>query len=514
MVNKKMHLIHLTLLATLTFLAIDVHAATWYVDSSATGANNGTSWTNAWTSLSSTSAASAGDTVYISGGSTGSTRTYTLTSEWTPKGGSSGNPITYKIGQDSSHNGTAIFSCSGGNWIGGTITYVVISGDAGDGQMHFQISNMGGYGVECNQTGAHDFRISYVNFGRVGGGLWLQNVYSVEVDHCYVYKTGGAEWTDNVIRLNNTVYAWDNTKLHHNTFYMPRSDSGSGDDCVQQGGGGVSFYSNTVIAYLDNYQGGQHSDGVQPTNGSYLKYYNNYFRDIANYAIYIDAYYSGFSDVLIYNNIIVLTSSALQRSAPPKGIAIGSDQTPQTFNRVVVANNLIVDYGGNLAIHMDPIFGGTYTNCYMVNNYGINSGGFAAAPSGIVTSNNISIASGTGHVVEYTALSPNNDFHLSSSDTSFKDRGTNMSSYFTTDKDGVSRPQGAAWDIGPYEGSGSTAGRISRADREAPWVQCSTLRRVSSRRDLSSIPSEGITPTSSHFRTPAPDQPPPSDSLS
>lgn len=36
-----------------------------YVNSAATGANNGTSWTDAWTSLSSASAAAAGDTVYV-----------------------------------------------------------------------------------------------------------------------------------------------------------------------------------------------------------------------------------------------------------------------------------------------------------------------------------------------------------------------------------------------------------------------------------------------------------------
>ena len=43
-----------------------------------------------------------------------------------------------------------------------------------------------------------------------------------------------------------------------------------------------------------------------------------------------------------------------------------------------------------------------------------------------------------------------NDFHLSSSDGVARDGGVTLS-YFSTDKDGVTRPQGTAWDIGPYE---------------------------------------------------------------
>jgi len=50
-----------------------LQAAVWYVDKAATGANNGRSWTDAWTNFSSvvwgSAGVKAGDTLYISGGS-------------------------------------------------------------------------------------------------------------------------------------------------------------------------------------------------------------------------------------------------------------------------------------------------------------------------------------------------------------------------------------------------------------------------------------------------------------
>src|SRR5215470_5699077 len=93
------------------FMAGAAQAATWYVDNAASGANNGTSWSNAWKSFSAvvwgTGGVKAGDTLFISGGST--QKIYTET--WSVgAGGVAGSPIRIAIdATNAAHNGSVIF---------------------------------------------------------------------------------------------------------------------------------------------------------------------------------------------------------------------------------------------------------------------------------------------------------------------------------------------------------------------------------------------------------------------
>jgi T5SS/PEP-CTERM-associated repeat protein len=143
--NMMMKRLLIIISITLTAIA-RTNAATWYVDTAATGSNNGTSWANAWTSISSATGSSVapGDTVYISNGSY---------ANFNPKSGTVGNPITYKIGQQAGHNGTVTFTGSG-TWLSNE-NNLIISGDAGDGQMHFATS---GYGKIVDTPSTH-FRL-------------------------------------------------------------------------------------------------------------------------------------------------------------------------------------------------------------------------------------------------------------------------------------------------------------------------------------------------------------------
>jgi hypothetical protein len=86
-----------------------VMGANWYVDNAATGANNGKSWANGWTSFSrivwGAGGVSAGDTLYISGGAVSKTYYESLVQGIA---GISGARITISVGQDSGHNGKVI----------------------------------------------------------------------------------------------------------------------------------------------------------------------------------------------------------------------------------------------------------------------------------------------------------------------------------------------------------------------------------------------------------------------
>lgn len=58
--------------------------------------------------------------------------------------------------------------------------------------------------------------------------------------------------------------------------------------------------------------------------------------------------------------------------------------------------------------------------------------------------------SGVPRFASYVPYAVDNDFHLTADDSVARDKGTSLVT-FTTDKDGVARPQGARWDIGAYE---------------------------------------------------------------
>lgn len=422
-------------------------AASWYVDNSVVSSGNGQSWATAWKNLSNVAGLSAGDTVYISGGST-----YAV-SAWNPASGASGNPITFKIGQEAGHNGTATLNCGGDSLP--TSPNIVISGDAGDGNRHFVTSNCP-MGIEANSN----VRVSYITFGDVDTLIYLGGAYAgIEIDHCTAtaYNDRLAYWEI----TSGSGYAAN--KVHDNSFALSyHAGAGNvweGADGFQGNNSYTDFYNNFIYGVADN-RGINHGDAFQASGGGggtrYVRIFNNKIRDLGNYGIYFEAYASPvlMEHIKIYNNVIDYTDINIKNGST-QAIAIGPSEDNFTFSDFIVANNTVADSGpGAGAINFWNPGGrpGTFTNCYVQNNIEINGGGDAYDPA-VVHTNNVALtlSASSGHFASYAPLSASNDYHLGSADATFKDKGVSLSSYFTADKDGISRPQGAAWDIGAYE---------------------------------------------------------------
>jgi hypothetical protein len=452
---------HLFSVMMISVVIESADAATWYVDNAATGAGTGTTWANAWTSIGMISGVHAGDVVYISGGPAGSSRTYTLSSTWTPAGGVAGNPITYQIAQDSAHNGTAVFRVTSPvAWIGGGPQNIIVSGNAGDGAMHFQVSPISPSGLRepIEMGGSVNARISYCNFTQQSDGIQVDsNATQLEIDHCYLYKLNSTGTAGTFIQT--TGLPWDSVRLHDCEIHVPYDNvtSGFGDDGLQGNNwSGVSVYNNNIITYPQGgYMGGDHQDGIQVLSGDHIKIYGNVFQNLSGFAVFIDGVQGNFSDTWIYNNIAAITNSGFSTfNYSRQAIAVIGQGSSKVFTDIVVANNLIVDYGArNAILFYNSENTSKYVNCVCRNNLSLNSGPILTenSKSGVIlTDHNVITTSGSGFASykRYGSIPPN-DFHLTSGASQLIGHGIDLSAYFTTDKDGVARTTGA-WDIGPY----------------------------------------------------------------
>jgi len=442
----------------LLILAMKVPAATWYVDSSVATSGNGTAWATAWKALSNITGVKAGDTVYISGGAGGSSQTYSVSS-WIPAGGAAGSPIIYQIGQDSAHNGTAVFSGSG-TWFGGA-NNVIVSGDAGDGARHFSCS---GYGKGANVNATSNLRISYVNLGsQLSAGVEGQGVSAFEFDHCYAYISDGT--ADHFMSVGVTGTTWDQNLIHDNTVYIPHQSGAAGDgaDGYQIGGNGFDLYNNLLVGYNTTYTGGQHQDGWQGLTNSYVKFYGNTFVDIGNYALFADAYYGGFNHIRAYNNLFLIDDPTIT-SVNPGGIVFGTDggyvgPSPCTFNDIIFANNVADGYGNNGSYTLNNVTGSshptTFSGGVIINNVSVNGGYISTdgnTTSTVINNATLTTAQGAADFVKYTANGgTNNDFHLLAAASALIGHATNEWACFTTDRDGKPRPVTGNWDMGPYQ---------------------------------------------------------------
>jgi hypothetical protein len=261
-----------------------------------------------------------------------------------------------------------------------------------------------------------------------------------------------------------------------------------GPDGVQVGSG-VSIYDNDFKQITTNaVTSSQHPDAIQ-AQGDNVKIYRNTFTNVGDSDIDFDTFADGTpSNVYVYNNLFRITDPI---DLYPEYFRLyrSSGVTLQSITNFRILNNTFVDDTGSYRAVRFDTFGGnpTGTGNQIENNifYNVGDGtsggpalyidpssGFTAA-SWTIDYNTYYRPSGTPYVsfagTNYTAtnwissrephgkvgapvfVSPGTDYHLTSGDTVARDAGAPFSPLFTTDRDGIARPQGSAWDIGAYE---------------------------------------------------------------
>jgi hypothetical protein len=495
----------------LLLLAFKASAANRYVDNTASGANNGTNWANAWQSFAAVNwtLVNPGDTVYISGGS--ASKTYSEKFTMNDENGTAGNPITFRVGQDAGHNGDVIFDFAstagdGTNHQGGIFrpgNYVHVNGFVGAvSKLHFR---------NYYNFGKKDTAVCFDAAYRVGTrviGVTATNINNfadldANTDCIIAYNVVHGVRGDHFVRLieslpndyGNRQVCSNDVILWFNSIEPPYGQEGGyaygGPDGVQSRHN-VSIFNNTFKSEITtNYTSNQHSDMVQGA-GTNISIYNNDFINVGDSAIDFDG--TNVSYLKIYNNTFRILTQVDDLPQFLRFYATASAQL--TLSNIVIANNTFIDNpfqaitfdnynGGNPTATGIEIKNNIFYNCgnglstLPIFNAAISSGTGFSLGAGFLFANNVYYKSGGAYMtfegvsstvaawvsanepgtgktnqplfVSYTANASANDLNLSASDTVAKDSAVTLS-YFSTDKAGATR--GATWDIGAFEYGG------------------------------------------------------------
>ncbi len=486
------------------------HVTEWYLDNrSGGGTNDGTSWSDAWRDFSSINwfAIKPGDTIYISGGSSGQTYNESL---YIPLGGVEGNPVTLKVGNDGGHNGKITLM----NGITMRAPWVTIDGARNPDYTFSNTENIvGNQNIEV--LNPNDFPCIYSNSPQGTRILWVDahncgsptgpqslggntsgvqfngnsgiNYRASEIAYSYIHDVWGTG-----IAVSGPASGYSFSKIHHNIIERVHND-------YMIGSGGLDIYNNIGRNWIG--PGIGHPDALQIW-APYTRIYNNVLYDTPGTLIYIQLQDVNSTGVQIFNNVMY-PNAQVENSA----ITFTTIANNVTLSNVLVANNLVYNLNKaqlslNVQPNITPIVVRSMTvknNIFYVPTNPNNSGNFIDFRNYNYTPNDIAydynILAGTGSLgIGYGATSysspeafstafsqyshntsarpqmvnPNNfDFRLLSIDSAARNKGDDLSSFCTAaygwtssncplTKDILGNDRTSAWDMGPYEYIGAS----------------------------------------------------------
>ena len=419
--------------------AAQCFGANFFVRKGASGANNGTSWTNAWNEMSQIkfSSVSCGDTIWLAGG------TYT-TDLSVNKTCNSGSPLninrvlssdgaaTASAGWSSSYDSPVVLQNASINLAAGA--FYTINGRKGS-----VAGNDYGISVRCTSSGGCD------GIDGAGSGN-LSNVTMMYVElygpACVESQNCGGSGASglNVAPSSNRVsyLLFDHGWIHR---YGESIRTSNWSDCTIQ-------YSNISDTHND---GQQHEDIVfsYPITNFTMRY--NKIWSSPNDGIF---FYGNETNTRIYGNVYYHSGAALLT------FYAGFTHNVYIYNNVFENDGTFGDYQPGWLYFQGTMTGEIANNiwvnvdsngqCSVCNHNAYTLGaGSESGSFNFVASNQF---------VNESAGNPGAaDFHLTATGvTAFANKGKALAAPFNVDPDGNTRGADGGWDIGAYEAGKST----------------------------------------------------------
>jgi hypothetical protein len=303
---------------------------------------------------------------------------------------------------------------------------------------------------------------NYITWGidirpRSSDGVTISNIYIYgnSIHNMHEFDTGNWAGCDDKPHVDGVFLrtsgmegsTWSNINIYNNFFYSGDSgNSAGGTACIYiSQGPSARIYNNVFVNIIHTRTIGIEfavATGTVSDEGAfqYVRIMNNTFYDTIKALSIADETNGTVRKVYVYNNVFYNDSS-----------------DTNTANRLYLApSNSDINIFSDYNLFYNPNYNATTNLVWNWQDSVANNN--IAAMQALTPAREVNSVWGNPIFVDSSravgATAYLNNYHLQTSSPA-KDVGATYSSFFTMDKDEISRPQGAAWDIGAYEYQGN-----------------------------------------------------------